>query len=315
VKTGWRWFGLGLATVLVSVIAIFAGPVSLEHRGVLNLRLARILLANVAGAGLSVSGAIFQATLRNPLAEPYILGVASGGGLGAAIAILFGLGLLGAWTLPAAAFLGALLTMLLVYSLARVRGRIPIYTLLLSGVVVAALFNSMLVFLISVAPVEGLRSVTWWLLGNLSIFDRDLLAVVAIAILVGIGVTALFARDLNVLLLGEEPAAHLGLRVERLKRLFFALGSLMTGAAVAACGLIGFVGLIVPHIGRQIVGPDHRRLLPVAAMGGAMFLVAADTLAQLILAPYELPVGVITAVLGGPFFIVLLRRQRRMHWI
>ena len=262
-----------------------------------------------------MAGVIFQAILRNPLAEPYVLGVSSGAGLGAALAIVFGLSAAGAWTLPATAFAGALGTILLVYALARTpSGTAPIQTLLLSGVVVSAVLGSILMFVVSVAPAEKLHGVVWWLLGNLQIFDWGLLRVVSAVVAAGLAASVLFARDLNLMALGEEPAAHLGLNVEWTKKLFFLLASLMTGATVAACGLIGFVGLIVPHTVRLAVGPDHRRLVTASALAGAAFLVLADSLARTIIAPREVPIGVITAILGGPFFLGLLRKRKASYW-
>ena len=308
------------ALVVACLVSLFAGAVPLPandvwHSGIFRLRLARTALGAVAGAGLSVSGVIFQAILRNPLAEPYVLGVSSGAGLGAALAIVLGLSAAGAWTLPATAFAGALGTILLVYALARTpTGTASVQTLLLSGVVVSSVLGSILMFVVSVTPSEKLHSVVWWLLGNLQVFDWGLLRIVSAVIAAGLVVSMLFARDLNLMALGEEPAAHLGLDVEWTKKLFFLLASLMTGATVAACGLIGFVGLIVPHTVRLVAGPDHRRLVTASALAGAAFLVLADSVARTIIAPREVPIGVITAILGGPFFLGLLRKRKASYW-
>jgi len=308
-----------LALVAACLVSLLAGAVPLPaddvwHSGILRLRLARTLLGVVAGAGLSAAGVIFQAILRNPLAEPYVLGVSSGAGLGAALAMVLGLGAAGAWTLPATAFAGALGTILLVYALARTpAGAAPVQTLLLSGVVVSAVLGSILMFVVSVAPAEKLHGIVWWLLGNLQIFDWGLLRIVSAVVAAGLAVSVLFARDLNLMALGEEPAVHLGLDVEWTKKLFFLLASLMTGATVAACGLIGFVGLIVPHTVRLVAGPDHRRLVLASALAGGAFLVSADSVARTIIAPREVPIGVITAILGGPFFLGLLRRRKASY--
>lgn len=308
-----------LVLVGTCLLSLFAGgvrvsPGQMLDSGIIRLRLARILLAVVAGAGLSVAGVIFQALLRNPLAEPYVLGVSSGAGLGAALAIVLGIGVLSAWTLPAMAFVGAVGTIFLVYSLARsAGGAVPVHTLLLSGVIVSAVFGSILMFIVSACRTENLHNVIWWLLGNLQIFDWSLLRVVSIVVICGVVVSILFARDLNVMTLGEEPAAHLGLNVEYTKKLFFLVASLMTGATVAACGLIGFVGLIVPHSVRLLIGPDHRRLVPASALVGAAFLVLTDSFARTV-APVEIPIGVVTAFLGGPFFLFLLRRRKSSYW-
>ena len=308
-----------LAGVLAAacLASVFAGAVSvpvgqLLDSGIVRLRLARILLGVVAGAGLSVAGVLFQALLRNPLADPYVLGVSSGSALGAAGAILLGLAALGPWTLPAAAFVGGTGTIVLVYLLGRqAEGGVGVQTLLLAGVIVSSLFGSLLMFLVWVSSSQDMHNVIWWLLGNLQIFDWGLLWTVTAVVLAGTTVTALFARDLNLLTLGEEPAAHLGLGVERTKVMFFLVGSLVTAATVAACGLIGFVGLVVPHTVRLAFGGDHRRLVLASALAGASLLVLADAFARTLLAPLEIPIGVVTAFLGGPFFLFLLRRRRR----
>lgn len=305
--------GACLVSLLVGAVHV---PVDeLWRSGIVRLRLARTVLAATVGAALSVAGLIFQALLRNPLAEPYVLGVSSGAGLGAALAIVFGLGALGAWVVPGVAFAGALLTIVMVYALARTpSGRTPIETLLLSGVVVNAVLASMLMFLVAMTPAEELRNVVWWLLGSLQAFDWRQVAPMAALTAVGVGATQLFARDLNLMSLGEEPAAHLGLSVPRTRRLFFLVASLMAGATVASCGMVGFVGLIVPHAARRLVGPDHRRLVWSSALGGAAFLVLADVAARTALAPREISIGVVTALLGGPFFLFLLRRRTTAPW-
>jgi len=320
-KKSWKIYAVLVAALGgACVLSLFAGAVRVPvedffQSGVIQLRLARILLAIIAGAGLSAAGVVFQALLRNPLAEPYVLGVSSGAGLGAALAILLGLSALSTWMLPGMAFVGALATILLVYALARqTSGAVPANTLLLSGVVVGAVLGSMLMFVVSICPSQNLHSVVWWLLGNLQIFDWALLRAVAIVVMCGLSVTVLLARDLNVMTLGEEPASHLGLHVEKAKKLFFLVASLMAGATVAACGLIGFVGLIVPHTVRLAIGPDHRRLVPASALAGAAFLVLADSFARTVIAPREIPIGVVTAFLGGPFFLFLLRRRKHSYW-
>jgi iron complex transport system permease protein len=169
-------------------------------------------------------------------------------------------------------------------------------------------------FVVSVIPSEKLHGIVWWLLGNLQVFDWGLLRIVSAVVAAGLAASVLFARDLNLMALGEEPAAHLGLDVEWMKKLFFLVASLMTGATVAACGLIGFVGLIVPHTVRLVAGPDHRRLVTASALAGAIFLVLADSVARTIIAPREVPIGVITAILGGPFFLGLLRKRKASYW-
>ena len=320
-ESNWIIYG-GLLAALAGACAIsmFAGAVRVPldemfQSSIVELRVARILLAIVAGAGLSVSGVVFQALLRNPLAEPYVLGVSSGAGLGAATAVILHLSIVSIWMLPAMAFLGALGTILLVYALARQPGgAAPIHTLLLSGIMISSVFGSLLMFLVSLSSSENLHNVIWWLLGNLQIFDWGLLRAAAAVVGFGVVATVVLSRDLNVMALGEEPAAHLGLDVEQTKKLFFLLAALMAGATVAACGLIGFVGLIVPHSVRLAIGPDHRRLVPASALAGATFLVLADSLARTVIAPVEIPIGVVTAFVGGPFFLFLLRRKKRSSW-
>jgi len=284
-----------------------------EFADIVRTRAARAQLAIVVGAGLSIAGLILQGVLRNPLADPYVLGVSSGAGLGAAFSILAGLTALGVWVLPGSAFAGAALAILLVYALARVGKTVPVYTLLLSGVIVNSLASSLLIFLAHTTIQRGqdMYSVMWWLLGSLQVFEAWPIRVAGIAVGAGVVVTLFFARDLNVLSMGEEPAAHLGLRVERTKKLLFVVSSLMTGAVVATSGLIGFVGLIVPHAVRLVVGPDNKVLVPLSALSGAVFLIVADIIARTILPTGELPIGVVTAFVGGPFFLYLLRRQRR----
>lgn len=317
----WKIYAaLTIALIGACAVSLFAGAVriplgEMANSDIVRLRIARIILGIVAGAGLSVSGVIFQALLRNPLAEPYILGVSSGAGLGAALAVILGITAISTWMLPAMAFVGAVATIFLVYAIARSSsGVVPVYTLLLSGTVVSAAMGSILMYIISVSSSEQLHSVIWWLLGNLQILDLHLLKVVSFIVAVCIILTIFLAHTLNVITLGHEPAAHLGLNVELTKKMFFLIASLMAGATVASCGLIGFVGLIVPHTVRLIVGPDHRKLVPAAALSGAAFLVIADSFARSVIAPTEIPIGVITAFLGGPFFLILLRRKKHFSW-
>ncbi len=310
-------YGL-LAGLLAAVCAVsmLTGPAMLPwsqiwSSGVGGMRAARTLMASFAGAGLSVAGVVFQALLRNSLAEPYVLGVTAGAGLGAAFAIVVGMTALGLWTVPGMAFAGALATILLVQALARTpSGAAPVQTMLLAGVTVSAVLNSLLMFVVSIAPSPRLGAVVWWLLGNLQVSEWRLLEVVAAVVAVGLLVAVLWSRDLNLLALGDEAAASLGLDVTRGRTQFFIVASLVTGATVASCGIIGFVGLIVPHAMRLLVGPDHRRLVPASALAGAAFLVAADCVARSLLPQGEIPIGVVTALCGGPLFLVLLRRHK-----
>ncbi|WP_399432051.1 FecCD family ABC transporter permease [Streptomyces sp. WAC05374] len=279
---------------------------------VLDVRAPRVLLGAVTGAGLAVVGTAMQALVRNPLAEPYLLGVSSGASLGAVAVIVFGVSLLGPVSLSVAAFAGSLLTLLLVYSTARAGGRITSVRLVLSGVAVGAVLTAVvdLLLLTSDGGNEA-RAVLAWTLGGLGGVQWGTLWLPAAALLAGIAVLLVQARALNLLLTGEEAATTMGLDVARFRARMFVLLSLVTGVLVAAAGPIGFVGLMLPHIVRLFVGGDHRRVLPAAALAGAVFLVWADIAARTVMAPMEIPVGVLTALCGGPFFLWLMRRDAR----
>ncbi|MEV5884725.1 iron ABC transporter permease [Streptomyces sp. NPDC052020] len=279
---------------------------------VLDVRAPRVLLGAVTGAGLAVVGTTLQALLRNPLAEPYLLGVSSGASLGAVAVIVFGVTVFGPVSLPVAAFLGALGALLLVYATARTGGRITSARLVLSGVAIAAVLTALLdLLLLTTDHGNEARAVLAWTLGGLGGVNWGTLWLPSAALLAGIGVLMVQARNLNLLLAGEEAATTMGLDVGRFRARMFVLLSLVTGVLVAAAGPIGFVGLMLPHIVRLVVGGDHRRVLPTAALGGAVFLVWADIAARTVAAPMEIPVGVLTALCGGPFFLWLMRRDAR----
>ena len=311
-----------LLAVIIIPLSVLIGAVRLspaelfsdQNADILRLRILRTLLALIAGAGLGVAGVILQGLLRNPLAGPYVLGISSGAGLGAAGCVILGLssGLWGVGALPLMAFLGAILTMFLVYNLARTNGNIPIYALLLSGVIVGSVFSSILIFIVSISPMEGLHGILWWLLGNLQVFDVKLVITTGIIVVVCAAASLLFWRDLNIITLGEESAIHLGIRIETVKKILFVLSSLLTAAIVSTCGLIGFVGLIIPHIMRLAIGSDHKVLIPSSLIAGGLFLVICDLFARTLMAPIEIPIGIITALIGGPLFIFLLRRKKRL---
>jgi iron complex transport system permease protein len=275
-----------------------------------QIRLPRVILAALVGSCLATAGAVFQGLFKNPMADPYVIGVSSGASLGAVVAMALGLQLrfLGLDSVPILAFLGAVATMLLVYNLARTGGKVPVLTLLVAGVAVGS-FLSALVSLFVYFADERLHQVVFWLMGGFAGATWHYVGMALPYTVIGLAMVGLHARELNVLLLGEEQAQHLGVDVERVKRILLAAGSLLTATAVSTAGPIGFVGLIAPHMVRMIIGPDHRSLLPAVALLGAVFLVAADTLARTIISPTELPVGLITALCGGPFFIYLLRRR------
>ena len=275
----------------------------------LTLRVPRVFLAGLVGAGLSISGTVFQALLRNPLADPYILGVSSGAAVGAIIALLAGLTAF-SFSIPVTSSLGALLTILTVFYFGRQDGKIHPNTLLLAGVITSSFLSAVIMFFISVSQREELRTIIFWLMGDFSMARAESLWMTFPYLLIGFTFLYLQARNLNLLLLGEDHALQLGVQVERLKWISYFLASLMTAASVSVCGLIGFVGLIIPHSARLLFGSDHRLLLPASALLGASFLIASDTVARTLLAPVELPVGVITAAFGGPFFIYLLRTRK-----
>lgn len=279
-----------------------------------QLRLPRVLGAAVVGAALAAAGVLFQGLLRNPMADPYLLGTSGGAALAATIALFLpvSVGILGFTLVPVAAFGGALGAVLLVYQIARIGARTPITTLLLAGFAASSMMASVMSFLMLMNQ-NALQRVVLWTMGGISASGWDALTVITPLILFGLVAAFAMSSDLNAFLLGEEQAAALGIAVERQKFVVLAVGALLTGAAVAISGLVGFVGLIVPHIVRLIVGPDHRLLLPASVMSGAIFLVLADLAARLVLAPSELPLGVVTALVGAPFFIYLLRQSKREY--
>lgn len=316
------WLLLLLAPVILSLCLLmgasrFGLPDTSTEIGlnILWLRVDRVFTGFLIGAALAVAGVVLQTVLRNPLAEPYVLGVSSGGGLGAALAITTGIVGLGAAVLPLSAFVLASLTLALVYWLGNQGGRVSLYGLILSGVIVSSCCSSILMFLIALAPVEGLHNILWWMLGNMEMHSQPVLAVSAILIAGGLAGLWALTRDLNALALGQEMAHHVGVRTRLTVFLALALATLITSTAVALGGLIGFVGLVVPHAVRSITGPNHGRLIPASAIAGGLFLALCDALARTVMAPRELPVGVITALIGGPFFLWILRSRRKQGWM
>ncbi len=291
--------------------ALLGGGSPADADIVLRVRLPRVVLAALVGASLAVAGVLFQALLRNPLADPFVLGISGGAALGGIVVLGLGasLGVGYAWV-PPAAFGGALVTTLLLFGAAGARGRLSSTSLLLTGVVFNAFASAAIVFVASLAGLIEGTSIFLWLIGNLSAARIDVAGVVALFLVVGLGFAVPFARSLDLLALGEEPAVQLGVDVLRMKRLLLLATALMVGAAVAVSGLIGFVGLIIPHLLRLLLGPGHRLLVPSAALGGAAFLVLCDTVARSVLPGRELPVGAVTALAGGPLFLFLLRRQQ-----
>jgi len=279
-----------------------------------SVRIPRAITGALVGASLACAGVAMQAVFRNPMADPYIVGVSSGASVGAVFAILVGFTgtlAIGEYVTPIMAFVTAMLTVSAVYALGMVRGRIYVNTLLLSGVAVAAFLGALVSFMIYLAgPGEAFHRIIFWLLGSLALSDWTSVVVMGIAFAVGAALILAFSHDLNALLLGEETAHNLGTDPEMLKTLMLVTSAIVTAAAVAFTGVIGFVGLIIPHMARLVVGADHRILVPASILTGAIFVVWADSLARSVIPGSELPLGIITALFGGPFFLYLLRRNR-----
>jgi iron complex transport system permease protein len=275
---------------------------------VLEIRLPRVLLAALVGAGLAAAGAMLQALLQNPLADPYVLGISGGATLFGVAALALGVGL-GPGAVPGAAFLGALAATGVLYWIARPAGRVPPHALLLTGVVLNAFAGSLIVFVTLALDPSRMASVLLWLVGSVRHVDPWMLGGVAVLLAIGLALGMRDAYALNLMSLGDEMASHLGVEIRRVRPRVLLATALMIGSSVAASGLIGFVGLVVPHLLRLVLGSDHRILVPASALAGASLLVLADTAARTLLAPVELPVGALTALLGGPFFLFLLRRE------
>jgi iron complex transport system permease protein len=299
--------GLGVDEIL-SVLADrdAGGPIA---DIVLRVRLPRVLLGALVGACLAVSGVLFQAMLRNPLADPYVLGVSGGAALGGILVLSLGSAVgLGYEAVPPAAFAGCLITTAILYAIAGANARVSTTSLLLTGVVFNAFASAAIVFLASMAGLTESASIFLWLIGSLSSIRVEVSGWVAVFLVLGLVSTIPLARSLNLSALGGESAEQLGVDIDRQRRIVLIASSLMVGAAVSVAGLIGFVGLIIPHLLRLLFGPDHRLLIPASALGGAAFLVICDAIARTILDGRELPVGEITALAGGPLFLWLLRR-------
>lgn len=317
---------LALLLMLAALVAVRIGAVRLSTDEIVRalvgdgdqrtlaivrgLRAPRVVLAALCGGALALSGMTFQALLRNSLADPFILGVSSGAATGAVAAVVLRLDELGAWVIPVAAFAGALLAVLLVLRVASAPGRVlDSRTLLLAGVIVGAFGNAVILLFLTFADVESFRSAVFWMMGSLAGSTWTYAALLGLPLAIATPLLFGLARSLNLLAVGEATAAALGVRVERVKYICLALAALLAAVAVSVSGVIGFVGLVVPHAVRLLWGSDHRLLIPCAALLGATFLVLADAAARSAASPAELPIGVITAFVGVPFFIVLLRRR------
>jgi iron complex transport system permease protein len=319
-----RWAVLLGLTVLAALVGLAVGAVPLTPSQVASglfssgeaativreIRLPRVVLAFLVGGSLGVCGASLQALVRNPLADPFLLGISGGAGLAAVGAL--GLGLTGPWTVPLAAFGGGLAAVLLVYRLSSVAGRpLDPRVLVLAGVVVSAFTGAIMSAILTLSTAESLRNAFFWMLGGFSVASWSTLSIFAAYAILPLIVLWGQARSLDLLSLGEEPATALGLDATRARRSVYLAASLLTAASVAVCGVVGFVGLIAPHAVRGVLGPSHRRLLPVVFIGSGAFLVLADALARTVARPIELPVGVITAAVGVPVFAMLLQKSLR----
>ncbi|MEU3183007.1 iron ABC transporter permease [Streptomyces sp. NPDC006923] len=308
-------YHIPLADVLASVQhRAGLGGAALDRVGesvLWNVRLPRVVLALLVGASLGCAGALTQGVFGNPLAEPGVIGISSGAAVGAVASIALGLGFFGNWTVTFCAFAAGLATVLLVYALSRSGGRTEVVTLILTGIAVNAFAGALIGLFIFFADNAQITQITFWQLGSLAQATWPKVLAVLPCALAGLAVAPFHARKLDLLALGERPARHLGVDVERLRTVLVLVVALLTAAAVAVAGIITFVGLLVPHLLRMAHGPGHRFLVPGSALGGALVLVAGDLAARTVAAPAELPLGVLTALLGSPFFFWLLRRTRR----
>lgn len=279
---------------------------------ILNLRLPRIILSALVGATLSVVGATLQGMFKNPMADPYVLGISSGASLGATIAIVAGLEytFLGVGFITVFAFLGSILTIICVYNIARVGNKVPAITLLLSGIALSFMLSSM-VSIIMIFSRNQVDQIVFWIMGSVSAASWNQIVFLVPVIFIGVAVIIAFSRDLNVMSTGEETAKSLGIEVEKVKKLLIIICSVLVAACVSVSGVIGFVGLIIPHSVRMIAGSDHRMLLPFSVVGGAVFMVICDTIARSVVPPVEIPVGAITSIFGAPYFMYLLYKNKK----
>jgi len=299
----------------ISPVSFFVDAGSIDPRSfaiISQIRLPRIFVAIFVGIALASAGVIFQGIFRNPMADPYIIGVSAGASFGATIGLLFttGIRLLNISCTSIFAFLGAIAVTFLVYNISRIRNKTSVLTLLLAGVALSALLSALNSFIL-IFRAHDLAKVIFWLMGGLTAATWQQFFVIAPIIIILLAISSFYMRDLNIISLGDERASQIGVQTERTKKILLILASLIAAAAVSVSGIIGFVGLITPHILRLIVGPDHKILYPTSAIAGGIVLLASDTLARTILTPREIPVGIITSIVGVPFFLYLLIRSKR----
>jgi len=312
---------VGMGTVATAIARLLRGDeagspgLATSEIIMVQIRFPRVLMGFLVGASLAAVGVTLQALLRNPLADPYVLGVSSGSALGVSVAILFGIGstFMLVPVLPLFGFAGGLLALVLIYRLAQSKGRLPVHSLLLAGVILNAILTAFIMFITSIMEPNRSAGLMAWLMGSLTAPGYPALGVFLMYVVLVLGVLMHKAQSLNVLTLGEETARSLGVETEGVKKQLFVLTALLTGAIVSVSGMIGFVGMVVPHAVRLLIGSDHRLLLPASALVGGMFLSLADTIARTMMSPAEIPVGIVTALAGGPFFLyLLLWRKDRM---
>ena len=306
------------AKIVISKLPIVNNLITLEGvkdthiKIVTNIRLPRIVLASLIGMGLSVVGVAFQGMFKNPMADPYVLGVSSGAALGAASAIVLGYNakFMGLGIIAIMAFVGAIITTVCVYNIARVGNKVHTNTLLLTGIAIS-LFLSSVISVLMIFNRNQIEKIIFWTMGSISAASWE--QVLTLIPFIGFGTLFIlfFSRELNIILLGDESAKNLGVEIERVKKIILVIASFMVAACVSVSGIIGFVGLIIPHMVRILVGPDHRVLIPFSALGGAIFVILSDTFARTIVAPIEIPLGVVTAILGAPYFIYLIYKSKK----
>ncbi|MBK8808195.1 MAG: iron ABC transporter permease [Bacteroidales bacterium] len=320
---------LFLVLILVSLLSLTSGefeislgqllpflldPSSMEYSVLMNIRLPRILLGIAVGGILSMAGVVLQGIYRNPLVEPYTLGISGGAALGVSLSIVFQLHIIiGAFMLSLSGFAGAFVAIFLVYFLSMKKGSLSVNKMLLIGVMISFIASSAMMFLLSVSTVEDVHSIVFWIMGSLEESNTMLIYALLIGAFAGLLLVSLFVRELNAIRIGEDQARHLGINTGVVIRILFVILSLLTGICVSVVGIIGFVGLIIPHVVRLFVGTDFRILLPCSFLGGGIFLIVCDIIARTIISPNELPIGVITGILGGIFFIIILHRSKTLE--
>lgn len=310
------------AKIILNSIPFIKNQISLEginesYIVIINkIRFPRIILSALIGMALAGSGVIFQGIFKNPMADSYVLGISSGAAFGVTLAVVFGLevAMFGIGVTTIMAFLGAVATTFIVYNIARIGNKTPVVTLLLSGIAMNFLLMSLMSLLMTLNR-EHVEKIIFWTMGSVSAASWKHVMVSAPIILLGSIFFTVFSRDLNLMLLGEDSAKNLGIEVEKLKKILLIAASIVAGAAVSVSGIIGFVGLVIPHIVRLIVGPDHRVLIPITLISGSIFMIISDTLARTLIAPTEIPVGVITSLFGAPFFIYLLYKNKKKNYM